>query len=156
MDIIDKKKRHLQASLKWSRENPEKVREIRKQYRLRHLERIRKTNREWARKNRKWRTEYEKIYRNIPKNKLHYKKYMEQWHLDRREKLTGVPKPKKCPVCKRKPVGGKRGKGRMVVDHCHRTGKIRGWICDDCNVALGRVDDSITTLKALIEYLKKV
>lgn len=80
---------------------------------------------------------------------------MEKWHLDRREKLVGSPKPKTCPICGRKPLGKKRGKGRIVVDHDHKTNKIRGWICDDCNVALGRVNDSIKTLESLIQYLKR-
>lgn len=40
------------------------------------------------------------------------------------------------------------------VDHCHKTGKIRGILCLHCNVALGYVKDSIDRLKSLIKYLE--
>ena len=40
------------------------------------------------------------------------------------------------------------------VDHCHRTEKIRGVLCANCNIALGQVDDSVLHLKHLITYLE--
>ena len=42
---------------------------------------------------------------------------------------------------------------KLVVDHCHETGKVRGMICDRCNRALGLVGDNIQTLSNLITYL---
>lgn len=39
------------------------------------------------------------------------------------------------------------------VDHCHKTGRIRGLLCHGCNVALGRVEDSPETLRRLADYL---
>ena len=42
---------------------------------------------------------------------------------------------------------------KLVVDHCHETGKVRGMICDKCNRALGLVGDNIQTLQNLITYL---
>lgn len=154
LSVLERKKKHVENAIRWNKNNPERYAEIKKAYRLRNLEKIRKTNREWAKRNRKWRREYERKYRSRPEIKKHYREYMLRWHLFRREKIVGLPKPQKCPVCKRKPLGGKRGKGRMVVDHDHKTGRVRGWLCDDCNVALGRVNDSVLILKGLIKYLK--
>jgi hypothetical protein len=32
---------------------------------------------------------------------------------------------------------------RLNLDHCHARGVFRGWLCWDCNVALGKLGDSI-------------
>ena len=39
------------------------------------------------------------------------------------------------------------------LDHCHKTGKIRGLLCNGCNMALGLLNDNINTLKRLSKYL---
>lgn len=44
---------------------------------------------------------------------------------------------------------------RLFIDHCHKTGKIRGLLCHGCNIALGSVKDNIETLKNLIKYLEQ-
>jgi Recombination endonuclease VII len=44
----------------------------------------------------------------------------------------------------------------LQVDHCHRTGLIRGLLCPRCNTALGHADDDLNTLRGLIEYLDAV
>lgn len=44
---------------------------------------------------------------------------------------------------------------RLVIDHNHLTGKVRGKLCHGCNVALGMARDSIATLEGLINYLKE-
>lgn len=44
---------------------------------------------------------------------------------------------------------------KIHVDHCHRTGKVRGLLCDQCNIALGMVYDDPARLMGLLEYLLK-
>lgn len=55
-----------------------------------------------------------------------------------------------CAICHRP-----SDKGTLVVDHCHKTGKIRGLLCRVCNSFLGRIDDSLEALDAIKEYLQK-
>jgi hypothetical protein len=43
--------------------------------------------------------------------------------------------------------------GPLVIDHDHSTGKVRGILCKQCNIALGGVRDDPRVLQALIEYL---
>lgn len=43
----------------------------------------------------------------------------------------------------------------LAVDHCHKTGKIRGLLCRYCNQALGILDDDIERMKRAVEYLSK-
>lgn len=42
----------------------------------------------------------------------------------------------------------------LSVDHCHTTGRVRGLLCNNCNLALGNFKDSITNLEQAIKYLK--
>lgn len=41
----------------------------------------------------------------------------------------------------------------LSVDHCHKTGKIRGLLCTNCNQGIGHFFDKIELLKNAIEYL---
>lgn len=42
---------------------------------------------------------------------------------------------------------------RAVVDHNHRTGKVRGLLCGSCNRGLGAMQENINILARAIEYL---
>ena len=42
----------------------------------------------------------------------------------------------------------------LSVDHCHKTGKIRGLLCSDCNKALGMFGDDPATMLRAIHYLE--
>ena len=44
---------------------------------------------------------------------------------------------------------------KLRVDHDHLTGKIRGILCDNCNVGLGHFKDSVDLLQKGKEYLSK-
>lgn len=44
---------------------------------------------------------------------------------------------------------------KLVVDHCHKTGRVRGLLCHNCNRALGLLSDSKEALLSAIEYLEK-
>lgn len=62
----------------------------------------------------------------------------------------------KCAICgskKATPIDYKNAPQRLAVDHCHKTGKVRGLLCFSCNRALGYLKDDITLLKKAIEYL---
>lgn len=43
---------------------------------------------------------------------------------------------------------------KLAVDHCHKTGIIRGLLCSMCNHALGHMDDDPELLIRAAEYLK--
>ena len=42
----------------------------------------------------------------------------------------------------------------LYIDHCHKTGKVRGLLCVKCNNLLGIWDDNIDILKSAIKYLE--
>ena len=45
--------------------------------------------------------------------------------------------------------------GRVVLDHDHTTGGVRGWICHRCNVMLGYAADDQTRLTNAAAYLAR-
>ena len=44
---------------------------------------------------------------------------------------------------------------KLVIDHCHVSGKVRGMLCTNCNTALGHFKDKTTVLKNAITYLER-
>ena len=55
---------------------------------------------------------------------------------------------RKCAIC-RQPFDRTPN-----VDHNHRTGKVRGLLCTNCNAGLGNFLDKIPLLTAAISYLR--
>ena len=53
-----------------------------------------------------------------------------------------------CAIC------GSSEKKRMAVDHCHKSGAVRGLLCVACNLGLGNFRDSPAYLSTAISYLK--
>lgn len=56
-----------------------------------------------------------------------------------------------CAICKTTETRNKYG--HFVVDHDHRTGQVRGLLCDACNIGLGGFRDNPVSLEAAIRYL---
>ncbi|UYN90433.1 MAG: Hpy99I family type II restriction endonuclease [Anaerolineales bacterium] len=57
-----------------------------------------------------------------------------------------------CPVCGKRTIAGITSK--VVIDHDHKTGNPRNWICDSCNTGIGRFKDDIAILERAIKYLR--
>jgi len=93
-----------------------------------------------------WRQKDKDVTRKCWRNSKLKKKYKidEQCYLDMKQKQDN-----KCAICKKE-----LGFGYLsAIDHCHKTGKVRGILCRGCNLGLGNFCDSIQALKSAIEYL---
>lgn len=44
--------------------------------------------------------------------------------------------------------------GKMVIDHCHASGVVRGTLCHPCNVSIGHFEDDPELLERAAEYLR--
>ena len=62
----------------------------------------------------------------------------------------------KCAICKSEGfLMGEQHKVKLVVDHCHETGKVRSLLCHNCNRGLGLFQDNTKILTKAISYLQK-
>jgi Recombination endonuclease VII len=57
-----------------------------------------------------------------------------------------------CAICGSPDPGWTKG---WHVDHDHKSGALRGLLCNRCNLMLGHAKDSAVTLQAAIDYLLK-
>lgn len=53
----------------------------------------------------------------------------------------------RCGIC--------RNEIKLHIDHCHRTGVIRGMLCDVCNRGLGFFHDDPVRCQAAADYLRR-
>ena len=69
--------------------------------------------------------------------------------------LTHLEYVKECQIRENKCDICKKNNETLHVDHCHVSGKIRGYLCGACNKALGLFKDSTDNLKQAMEYLNE-
>ena len=54
-----------------------------------------------------------------------------------------------CCICENKPESN----FSLHVDHCHRTGAVRGLLCQKCNQAIGLLNDDTKLIAKALEYV---
>ena len=69
-----------------------------------------------------------------------------------RTKNYRYPKTNHCEVCK-------KVTNKLCLDHNHYTHVHRGWLCQECNTAIGKIGarfgDDIKGIEAILKYLKE-
>ena len=85
------------------------------------------------------------------------RKQLEGISVNRAEKIKWsqskpVNEPFECPICSKRTIAGITSK--VVLEHDHRSGKVRGWVCDSCNTGIGRFKDDKELLKRAIKFIK--
>lgn len=58
----------------------------------------------------------------------------------------------RCAICRRFPPPWKP---TLHIDHDHESKKIRGLLCAECNVGLGKFHDALDVLRAAVAYLER-
>jgi hypothetical protein len=106
-----------------------------------------------------WLTEEAHQAKKQKNNQRKYPKYQREWHLKTTYKLKLEEyqnlleaQNSECKICKTKTPG--KNRISFSVDHCHKTGKVRGLLCIKCNSLLGHAKDQIEILENAIQYLK--
>ena len=66
------------------------------------------------------------------------------------EKYEELNAIKKCQCCGRNEKEFVKG---LSIDHCHKSGEVRGVLCPNCNTAIGLFNDDPGVMKKAIGYL---
>jgi hypothetical protein len=108
----------------------------------------------WANpeKQRKRKRTSQKVYdAKYPEERKQRAKNWRTINKDRRRLYDGLPLPTRseplyCEAC--------GNAGPICLDHCHKTGLFRAWLCHRCNLTLGRVKDNPILLRKLANILE--
>jgi ribosomal protein S27AE len=149
-DEKDKEKKRLQLK-EWQAKNKDRVREYREKTKDKRNARRRE------------------LYAQDENRRIEARKKVRQWQQENKEKRKAQRlKPyqisheeylamlerqnRQCPICGHSDMSNPNI--FPLVDHCHKTKKVRGLLCLNCNQALGKMKDSPERLKAAIAYLE--
>lgn len=103
-------------------------------------------------KNKEKQKEYVKTYYNKNKDKYREKQYRRLYGMSLQDYNTlFLEQGGKCKICKTHQTEFNKS---LHVDHCHKTNRIRGLLCNRCNLVLGKAEDNIELLKEHIKYLE--
>lgn len=128
-------------------------------------------------------TQEEKREKNRIKNKAWrekdreaYNRNMREWKANNRDKITrykwkmryGITPEHynemwaaqngKCAICGNEETARHNTSKKVLklaVDHCHKTGKVRGLLCQDCNRGIAKFKENAETLIRAREYVIK-
>jgi hypothetical protein len=123
--------------------------------------------REWRARDPERTKAYHRAYYHANKDKVHsYPSYTREYKRQFTVKQYGLTHEQYlelhrsqnglCAMCHLaetavNPSGEIRG---LNIDHCHKTGRVRGLLCRNCNVALGLIKDNTELLKHAVTYLE--
>ena len=143
-------KKALEYDAQWRKKNYDKLLEYRREWRYKNRDRLFEVSRAWRKRNMKKLATIARLrYQRNPQKELdrvRFKKY----GITGEEYRTILEKQGiKCPIC------SKDITRNLSVDHNHTTGKIRGFICNKCNLSIGNAEDSPDRLRAMADYLEK-
>lgn len=160
------------AKVKDLRKNdPQRFRDKANAYNAKNRDRVRELERARYRKNssamnekaKEWRRENPELSKKIvmnwrKKNKDRHDSNLKEWSLKTNYGISLAQRDamldsqgNKCAICSSTSTGWTRD---WHVDHCHKTGAIRGILCHLCNMALGYAKDNPATLRNAADYLE--
>ncbi len=134
----DNRQQVLKRIAEVNKENPVPNRERAKKFAQENPEKLRKYQKTWKERHpekRKLYTRNSRIRAYGIEPKIYYEMLEQQGH--------------GCAIC-----NAKSEKRAMGIDHDHKSGKVRGLLCDGCNLSLGHIERHGWMDKAM-QYLAK-
>lgn len=128
--VYQKTERGRRVRQEYCRRNRERISRYAKEYRRKNRDKIARRGKEWHKKTWFWR-------KYGVTSEAHEQMYLDQ---NRCCALCGEPVPY----------------DKIVTDHDHKTNKIRGLLCQRCNLGLGVFGDTLEGFRRATQYLEGV
>jgi hypothetical protein len=107
--------------------------------------------RSWYRRNRRYKLEQNKKWTEKNRKRMNARVRLHRHDMTSEEHDALLRKQKnRCAICRKKFLKTPH------IDHSHKTGRNRGLLCEDCNLGLGRLKDSVRILGNAIKYIRTV
>ncbi len=116
-------------------------------------DKVKKSSAEWRKKNpEKFKASHKKWKLKNPEKLLAYKLKSKFGITVEEYRKMFERQENRCAICWK---DGKTSTRKLHIDHDHKTGKIRGLLCKNCNHGLGMFKDDMYRLLNAVSYLKK-
>lgn len=172
------KRKHKYVPVKWTeakkkyyQDNKDKFREYKRNWRQANKEKSNESNKKYRDSHKESEALRHKKYRETHQEELKAMEHarlvsrqakQREWNLrkkygvsiDEFNKMIDTQQGK-CATCNCVLDLSYGQKSRFAVDHNHETGKVRGVLCNVCNISLGLIRDNVNTLQNMITYLGK-
>jgi hypothetical protein len=166
------RKKNLQSKAyrkEYNKRNAERMRLRNKAYRDKNIDRALELSRKYYHENKgqirekaaayakSWRENHPEEYkaRNKKHNRLRYERNPYCGRIERHgisvQQIKDMVATQKnsCGIC------GKEFLNNFFhIDHCHKTGRVRGLLCRKCNVGIGFMEDDVSILQKAIKYVQ--
>ena len=122
-----------------------------KAYRIAHREEKNVKQRAYNAAHRKEISARHKVYLAAHREEEHDRQRKRRFNLSREEFVNMLKSQSgRCAICRKELIGY----NEPVVDHDHKTGKVRGLLCLTCNNAAGLLFDNYQLALEMADYLK--
>lgn len=144
-DQVEERNKQRLRVAKYAARNPEKVKEQNKRskakQRAANPEKFAQRNKNWRLKNAEKLRWYE-VSRKFGISQSEYSALYES--------QNGV-----CAICLNPETATRNGVVRaLAVDHCHKSGRVRGLLCSNCNTGIGKLKDDPKIIRRAAQYLE--
>jgi hypothetical protein len=123
----------------WYIQNKDKVVQQAKNWAQRNPEKRKRIYNRWRRKNMALMRQHVHQYRGLKTTTAECEKLF-------------LSQKGQCAICD---TAWTPGSKMLSLDHDHKTGRIRGLLCDRCNLGLGKFRDDVSLLRRAIQYLEQ-
>ena len=128
--------------------------EAQRKYREKNRDKINAQQKEYYQRTKEEKQIKQRLYKQTPQGKLaqRYGHIKHRYGLSKDDYLALLEKQNNvCAICLNPET---IENSILCVDHCHKTGKVRGLLCRMCNSALGKFNDDLSNLKRAVAYLE--